>query len=190
VRTIVAVISTKTKETLFMKRKPYQLALAIVLTMLAVPGHTETQDEWIALGTRIHGGFGPFIPMGIRIGLDAKEKLKPDARGLSILFYSGEKSPCPCIADGIMIATQASPGQGTLQIAAEKAPSGQLAVAIIRNRKTGEGLRYAVGEQWMPKVVEWLKNLDPAGRYRAVMSADGLFDVSPAPPQLTPASAK
>jgi hypothetical protein len=39
-----------------------------------------------------------------------------------------------------MIATQASPGQRTLQIAPEKAPPG----LIIRNRKTGEGLEYKI----------------------------------------------
>lgn len=174
-----------------MKRKPYAPAVIVALALLASPASAETEAEWIALGSRIHGGFGPFIPMGIRIGLDAKEKLKSDPRGLTVLFYSGEKSPCPCIADGIMIATQASPGQGTLQIAPEKAPPGMLAVAIIRNRKTGEGLRYTIGDQWMPKVVEWLRTLDPAGRYQAVMKAEKLFDVSPAPTApVTPASAK
>jgi len=87
--------------------------------------HVETESEWIALGTRIHGGFGPLIPIGIRIGLDA----------------------------------------------------------IIRNRKTGEGLRYAVSEQWMPKVGEWIRTLDPPGRFQAVMKADELFLVMPAPAQ-------
>jgi formylmethanofuran dehydrogenase subunit E len=162
----------------------YVLAIAafvVASSTLAPQSRAETEAEWIALGTRIHGAFGPFIPMGIRIGLDAKEKLKAEPRGLTVLFYSGEKSPCPCIADGIMLATQASPGQGTLQIAAEKAPAGLLAVAIIRNRKTGEGFKYTVTDAWMPKVVEWLKSLDPAGRYQAVMKAEKLFEVSRAP---------
>jgi formylmethanofuran dehydrogenase subunit E len=158
-------------------------AFAFFLASFAPPVHAETESEWIALGTRIHGGFGPLIPIGIRIGLDAKEKLKADPRGLTLLYYSGEKAPCPCIADGIMLATQASPGQGTLQIASEKAPAGFLAVAIIRNRKTGEGLRYAVSEQWMPKVGEWIRTLDPPGRFQAVMKADELFQVMPAPAQ-------
>jgi formylmethanofuran dehydrogenase subunit E len=161
------------------------MALAGMLStaQLDAQAQTQTQDEWIALGTRIHGGFGPFIPMGIRIGLNAKEKLKAEPRGLTLLFYSGAKSPCPCIADGIMLATQASPGQGTLQIAAEKAPAGLLAVAIIRNRKTGEGLKYTISDEWMPKVGEWIRALDPAGRYQAVMKAEGLFQVTPAPAQ-------
>ena len=164
-----------------MKWKPYALAVALAVLSVMSVARAETEAEWIALGTRIHGGFGPFIPMGIRIGLDAKEKLKAGPRELVVIFYSGEKSPCPCIADGIMLATQASPGQGTLLVAPEKAPPGTLAVAIIHNRRTGEGLRYSVGDQWMPKVVEWLRTLDPAGRYQAVMRAEGLFKVDAAP---------
>jgi formylmethanofuran dehydrogenase subunit E len=158
-------------------------ACAILLSTFAAPARAETPEEWIALGTRIHGVFGPLIPIGIRIGLDAKDKLKAEPRGLTLLYYSGEKAPCPCIADGIMLATQASPGQGTLQMAAEKAPAGFLAVAIVRNRKTGEGLRYAVSDQWLPKIGEWIKTLDPPGRYQAVMKAEGLFVVMPAPAQ-------
>jgi hypothetical protein len=35
-----------------------------------------------------------FIPAGIRIGLDAKERLKAEPRKLSILYYQGDKAPC------------------------------------------------------------------------------------------------
>ena len=87
--------------------------------------HAETKDEWIALGARIHGAFGPFFPVGIRIGLDAKEKLKADPRGLNVTYYNGSKPPCPYVADGVMIATLASPGQGTLQISADKGTRGR-----------------------------------------------------------------
>jgi hypothetical protein len=79
-----------------------------------------------------------------------------------------------------MLATNASPGQGTLVIAPEKAPAGMLAVVIVRNRKTGEGFRYTVADTWLPKVIEWNKTLDPAER-DAAMKAEGLFEVAPAP---------
>ena len=94
-------------------RQIYNIALAVALSIPALC-HAETKEEWIDLGARIHGAFGPFIPVGIRIGLDAVNRLKADPRGLSVIYYNGIKSPCPCIADGVMIATQASPGQGTL----------------------------------------------------------------------------
>ncbi len=141
----------------------------------------ETPEEWITLGTRVHGGFGAFIPVGIRIGRDALDRLKAEPRGVTVTFYSGERAPCPCIADGVMLATQASPGQGTLVVAAEKAPAGALAVVVVRDRKSGTGVRYAVADAWMARIAEWNRTLEPAGRYQAVMSADGLFEVSPAP---------
>ena len=73
--------------------------------------------------------------------------------------------------------------QGTLLIAAEKAPAGQLAAAIIRDRKTGRGFIYTVSDEWLPKIGEWIKTLDPPGRYQAVMKAEGLFQVIAAPAQ-------
>jgi formylmethanofuran dehydrogenase subunit E len=163
-----------------MKLKTCLAMLALAGAMLA-PAHAESPDDWIKLGTRVHGGFGAFIPAGIRIGLDALERLKAEPRGVSVTFYSGERSPCPCIADGVMLATQASPGQGTVQIAAEKAPAGLLAVVVVRDRKSGQGVRYAVKDAWMAKIADWNKTLDPIGRYQAAMSADGLFEVEPAP---------
>jgi formylmethanofuran dehydrogenase subunit E len=155
-------------------------ALIVLLAALLWPatGHAETKDEWIALGARIHGAFGPLIPVGIRIGLDAVEKLKPEPRALSVVYYSGAKAPCPCIADGVMLATHASPGQGSLQIAPEPAPAGTAAVVIIKNRKTGEGVRYAVSDDQLVRILGWLK-LERGARYDLVMGADGLFTVEP-----------
>jgi formylmethanofuran dehydrogenase subunit E len=161
----------------------WSAAFAVLVAVPAVSsaGRAETPEQWIELGARVHGGFGAFIPAGIRIGLDALERLKAERRGVTVTFYSGEKAPCPCIADGVMLATQASPGQGTLQVAAEKAPLGLLAVVVIRDRKTGAGLRYGVSDAWMTKIAEWNRTLDPAGRYQAAMSALGLFEVADAP---------
>ena len=158
--------------------KPTAVALALAFLLLS-PARAETTEEWIKLGARIHGGFGVLIPIGIRIGLDAQQRLKAEPRGLAVTYHTGEKSPCPCIADGVMIATQASPGQGTLQVASDKAPPGIYALIVIRNRKTGEGFRYSVADEWAPKIMEWNRSLDPAGRYDAAMNAPGLFQVAP-----------
>ena len=165
-----------------MRSKVAVAMLAVAMgSLVCSSGRAETPEQWIELGARVHGGFGAFIPAGIRIGLDALQRLAAQPRGVSVIFYSGEKSPCPCIADGVMIATQASPGQGTLQVAAEKAPAGLLAVVVVRDRKSGAALRYAVKDEWMARIADWNKTLDPAGRYQAVMSADGLFEVVAAP---------
>jgi hypothetical protein len=82
--------------------KKAPLAVVAIISSLTNlgPAHSETKEQWIELGARIHGAFGAFIPVGIRIGLDAKERLKADPCGLSVTFYNGEKPPCPCVADG------------------------------------------------------------------------------------------
>ena len=151
------------------------LALASVLPTAS---HAETKEEWITLGARIYGAFGPFIPVGIRIGLDAVDKLKAEPRGLTVTYYNGAKPPCPCVADGIMIATHTSPGQGTLQISPDKAPDGMMAVIVITNRKSGESVRYTIADEWLPKILGWIKS-DPSARYDSAMSAEGLFQVEP-----------
>jgi formylmethanofuran dehydrogenase subunit E len=162
-------------------KNPLRVVVPITLALIGMnPAHSESPEQWVELGARIHGAFGAFIPVGIRIGLDAKEKLKADARGLSVTFYNGEKPPCPCIADGVMIATQASPGQGTLQIASEKAPAGLMAMVVIRNRKTGEALKYSVSDEWLPKILGWNK-FEPLARFDAAMAAEDLFTSEPAP---------
>jgi hypothetical protein len=46
--------------------------------------HAESKEEWINLGTRIHGAFGPFVAVGIRIGLDAVDELEAGPRGLTV----------------------------------------------------------------------------------------------------------
>jgi formylmethanofuran dehydrogenase subunit E len=152
----------------------------VLVAGLLVPAtlHAETKEEWITLGARIHGAFGPFIPVGIRIGLDAVEKLKADPRGLTVTYYNGIKPPCPCVADGVMIATHTSPGQGTLQISPDKAPDGAMAVIVIKNRTTGEDLKYTIDDAWLPKILGWIKS-DPSARYDSAMSAEGLFQVGP-----------
>jgi formylmethanofuran dehydrogenase subunit E len=97
---------------------------------------------------------------------------------MAFIAYN-DNAPCTCIADGVGIATVASVGQRTLQIAPEKAPSGTLAVIIVRNKQTGEAIKYTVADSWLPKLAEWNRTLDPQGRYDQVMKADGLFEVMP-----------
>src|ERR1700736_2279657 len=95
----------------------------------------ETPEEWIKLGDRVHGGFGAFIPVGIRIDLDALQRLHAEPRQVSVVYFDSDKAPCACVADGVEIATVASVGQRTLQIASEKAPPGALAIIIVRNKR-------------------------------------------------------
>jgi formylmethanofuran dehydrogenase subunit E len=149
--------------------------------LVPVVADAETPDEWVALGARVHGGFGAFIPLGIKIGLDAARRLDAKPRELSVLYYDSDASPCACFADGVAIATYASFGQRTVTMAAEKAPAGVAAVIVIRPRRGGAGFKYTIPMAVLPKLAEMNRTLDPRGRYDAVMAADGLFEVGPAP---------
>jgi formylmethanofuran dehydrogenase subunit E len=82
------------------------IASAVLAVCLTSPSRAETPDEWIALGARVHGAFGAFIPLGIKIGLDAVERLKAKPRELTVVYYDSDKSPCACFADGIAIASR------------------------------------------------------------------------------------
>ena len=158
-----------------------RVILVAALLLLPMAAGAETPDEWVTLGARVHGGFGAFIPLGIRIGLDAVKRLDAKPRELSVLYYDSDASPCACFADGIALATYASVGQRTVTIAPEKAPPGTAAVIIIRPRKGGAGFKYTIPLSALPKLGAMNKTLDPRGRYDAVMATDGLFNVEPAP---------
>ena len=119
--------------------KAYLLAAAVAPFCFATNARAETPEEWVTLGARVHGAFGSFIPVGIRIGLDALKRLDAQPRGVTVVYYSGTTAPCPCPVDGIALATMASPGQGTLQVAPEKAPEGLMGVAVIRSKANGAG---------------------------------------------------
>lgn len=162
-------------------RAPQYLLTASILIgcTIAGPACAESPDEWIALGTRVHGGFGAFIPLGIRIGLDAAARLRAKPRELAVVYHDSAKSPCACFADGIAIATYASVGQRTLTIAPEPAPEGAIAVAVIRPRAGGAGLKYTIPVAALALLGAMNTDLTPRGRYDAAMSADGLFQVEP-----------
>jgi formylmethanofuran dehydrogenase subunit E len=155
------------------------IASVLLATVSIMNAHAETPEEWIILGTRVHGGFGAFIPLGIRIGLDALDRLHAKPREVSVVYYDSDKSPCACFADGIAIATLASVGQRSLKIESEKAPEGVAAVAIVRPRQGGGGVKYTIFLSALPELAKMNRDLDPRGRYDAVMKAEGLFEAVP-----------
>ncbi|SRR5581483_10369812 len=158
------------------------LAAALILALEATASSAETPDQWITLLTRVHGGFGSFLPVGIRIGEDAMKRLHAKPRELDVTFYQGTGTPCPCSLDGVMLAVGASPGQGTARVAQEPSPPGTFAVVIIRPRKGGDGFKYTVPMARMATLGDINRTIrEPLARYDAVMAIVDLFTVEPAP---------
>lgn len=150
--------------------------LAALAMFTALPWHVEAHEvsskDWITAGERVHGGYGSLIALGVRIGLDARERLSAQPRDLDVTYFDGEKTPCACIVDGILIATSASPGQGSLRVSPERAPAGAFGTALIRHRKTGAAVRYTVPPSAFPKLAAINREQDAKGRHEAVMAAE------------------
>lgn len=144
---------------------------AVATAPIPAPGEKLSTAQWIALGRRVHGGFGSYLAVGIRIGLDASARLQAGPRDLSVLYYDGPQAPCPCAVDGLMLATGATPGQGSLRIAPTKTGRDAFGVAVVSNPKTGESLRYTIPQTLAPTLDRWNRELDETRRFEAAMSA-------------------
>ena len=159
--------------------------IALTLLLVLLGGFTaqtrdtaaQSPEQLIDLGTRVHGGFGTYIALGISIGTDALAALGAQPREVDVTLHSGPKAPCPCLIDGVMIATAASPGQGTLRVAAEPAADNEIGVVVVKHRRDGRSVRYVVPASAGPKLFAWNKEKDPRGRLHAVMQepAGSLF---------------
>ena len=157
------------------------LSLICLLTATnSVAVLAETPEEWIKLGTRVHGGFGSYIALGIRIGMDAMERLDARPRDLKVTYQDGKNSPCPCVVDGIMIATVATPGQNSLQVLPNSSDADVFGIAKIEHKKTGESLRYVISNSTRSQLDRWNEVLNERQRYDAIMNApaSSLFDVN------------
>lgn len=146
--------------------------LLFVLLALAAPSAAQApaDDDWVALGTRLHGGFGSYIALGVHVGLDALRELGAERRGVEVTFASGSNAPCPCMADGLILATGATPGRGSFVVSSEKAAAGAFAVVQVRHLKTGRTLRYVIPDALRTQLDAW-NQLPPAARLGAVATA-------------------
>ena len=143
----------------------------------------ETPEEWVKLGKRVHGGFGSYIALGVRIGLDAMKRLDARQRDLKVTYQDGQNAPCPCVVDGIAIATVASPGQNSLQVLPNSQNSNVFGIAKIEHKETGKSLHYVIPSSARSQLDRWNQDLNERQRYDAVMNAtaSSLFNVTAKP---------
>jgi hypothetical protein len=127
------------------------------------------RDMLISLGARIHGGFGSLIAVGIRIGDDARQQLQAAPRDLVVTYYSGKQAPCPCVADGVMIATSTSPGQRSMQVASEPAPDGEFGRVIVMHKPGNRRLEYVIPQAAAPGLLA-ANSGAPVERWNAIMN--------------------
>jgi formylmethanofuran dehydrogenase subunit E len=63
-----------------------------------------------------HGHLGPFLIIGIRMGLTALEKLRARRHSLKALAKTGTKPPVSCIIDGVQVSTGCTLGRGNIEV--------------------------------------------------------------------------
>jgi len=73
-----------------------RILIVVLLAFQPFGASAETPEEWIAFGARVHGAFGAFIPLGIRIGLDAVNRLNAKPRELTVLYFAAVRFRGSC----------------------------------------------------------------------------------------------
>lgn len=102
--------------------------------------------EIFSLAVRLHGHPGPFLALGIRMGLLALELLQsPGYTGITAEIETGTKPPLSCLVDGIQVATGCTAGKGNLQVR----PEGKAAGVFSAHGKT---VRIEVQPHWLSKI--------------------------------------
>ncbi|MDF2955615.1 MAG: Formylmethanofuran dehydrogenase subunit E [Candidatus Alkanophagales archaeon MCA70_species_2] len=63
-----------------------------------------------------HGHLGPFLVLGLKMGLFALERLGAAKYELSVVVETDSKPPASCIIDGIQVSTGCTVGRGNLKV--------------------------------------------------------------------------
>jgi len=64
-----------------------------------------------------HGHLGPFLVLGIRMGVIARSFLKPkNQNDLKAVLEAKLTPPVSCVADGVQVASGCTLGRGTIQL--------------------------------------------------------------------------
>ncbi len=102
--------------------------------------------ELFTLGVRFHGHPGPFLALGIRMGLLALRLLGSTGfRGIAAEVETGTEPPISCLVDGIQVSTGCTAGKGNLLVR----PLGQAAAIFSAN---GKRLRIEVRPEWLRRI--------------------------------------
>lgn len=74
-------------------------------------------DDLIKRATAFHGHLGPFLIIGLRIGLLAREKLKPkEIHSIKAIVKTKLRTPYSCIIDGIQVSSLCTLGKNNISV--------------------------------------------------------------------------
>ncbi|MEM3439377.1 MAG: formylmethanofuran dehydrogenase subunit E family protein [Candidatus Bathyarchaeia archaeon] len=77
----------------------------------------ESFESLLFRAAEFHGHLGPYLVIGLRMGLLAKALLGANGmNGLSAALETGQKPPLSCVADGVQVSTLCTLGKGNIRI--------------------------------------------------------------------------
>jgi formylmethanofuran dehydrogenase subunit E len=85
--------------------------------MIRLAVEREDINNLVERGVKLHGHAGPYLNLGIKMGLLALEKL--DVKGYFDLFTEVElkySTPISCLVDGLQISTGCTMGKGNIKV--------------------------------------------------------------------------
>ncbi len=85
------------------------------MQMKAIDPERVSIEELIEQAVEFHGHLGPFLVLGVRMGLIALRALgSPGYEGIFALVKTGDTPSLSCILDGIQISTGCTMGKGNI----------------------------------------------------------------------------
>jgi len=105
--------------------------------------------DYLEMGLKFHGHKCPAMPMGLRVGAAAMNKLGVGRTGDSewlALVEMGENHCATCFADGVQVITGCTFGKGNIR----KLDYGKWGLTLV-NKKTGQAVRVSPKAEAMAK---------------------------------------
>lgn len=119
---------------------------------------------------RLHGHRGPWLVLGYRAGLRAREVLRPESEhDLLCVAKVPRKVPYTCALDGIQAATSCTLGKGNIVVEESTTDSIEF---LFRDRRSGRVLRLRLRPEVVKLIDEFLRRQGMEAASRFVEEAD------------------
>ena len=130
-------------------------------------------NDMVERGIKLHGHAGPYLNLGIRMGLLALDRL--EAKGYFDLTAEIEleyRTPMSCLIDGLQISTGCTLGKGNIEIKNNPIP-----IKVLIKSKTNHKTMIASLKPEIYQLMDFKKNSDENLADRILdMSDNELFD--------------
>jgi len=140
----------------------------------------ENIETWVKTAVDFHGHLGPFLVIGVRMGLIGLRELHANRDDLKLHAFAMLERVVPfsCTIDGVQVVTQCTVGNGRLQI---KSVKNKFAASFQLNQKkevtvTLKPAKFEELKNALPKTAHAYKNVQLA-RKIASSPEDELFSL-------------